>query len=234
MLDGVFRSLINIIYPAQCLACKNPVAQEIIVCQDCLNKIEKNVPPFCPRCGRNLKSNRCLHCKKINFYFDRAFSACRYTKVSAELIQLFKYKGKTRLLTVLSEILSNFIKELCLPIGEFNVVIPVPLHRTRLREREFNQSELLSLGIAKEFAIKHSSKNLVRRLNNQAQAKLTADLRFANIQGAFAVRNKEEFNQKNVLLIDDVLTTGATCSEASRTLKEAGAKNVSVLTFAIT
>lgn len=232
MAGGILNNLINIIYPAQCLVCKNPSAPQVIVCQDCLKQIEKNLPPFCPRCGRNFKNNKCLHCGSLNFYFNRAWSACSYTRTSRELIHLFKYQGKVKLKKILTEILVNFIRNFHLPINKIEVITPIPLYRARLREREFNQAELLSASVAEEFKIRHSSQNLIRRLNNTAQAKLNADLRFKNIQGAFAIKNKDEFHQKNVLLIDDVLTTGATCSEAAGTLKEAGAKDVFVLTFA--
>ena len=117
-------------------------------------------------------------------------------------------------------------------MNKIEVITPIPLYRARLREREFNQAELLSKSLAEEFKIRHSSQNLIRRLNNTAQAKLNADLRFKNIHGAFAIKNRDEFHKKSVLLIDDVLTTGATCSEAAGVLKEAGAKDVFVLTFA--
>lgn len=228
----ILDNLVNIIYPARCFACGRSVSKKIIVCDICRCKIEKNLPPFCPRCGRNLKSAECVHCKKLNFDFRRAFSPCRYSGVSKELIHRLKYRGKVKISAVLAEILVNFVTEFRLPIAGIDIVTPVPLHCARLREREFNQAELLSKRIAEEFKIRHSSDNLIRVIHNQAQARLDAHARFKNIRGSFKVKDMAEFCDKNILLIDDVLTTGATCSEAARALKGSGAKNIVVLTFA--
>lgn len=232
MLRATLTGLINILYPEQCLVCKKLFKQEIIVCRDCLNSIKINVPPFCRRCGRNLKEDNCPYCRNTRLYFDRAFSPCRYVGTNAELIHLLKYKGKIKISGILTKILIKFIVGFHIAMDKIEVIVPVPLSSSKLREREFNQSELISLPIAEKFRIRHSAGNLIRLSNNKAQAKLKAQPRFKNIQGAFAVKYKDDFCGQNVLLIDDVLTTGATCSEAARILKESGAKSVSVLTFA--
>lgn len=232
MLKAILSGLVNIIYPEQCLICKKLFKQEIIVCRDCLNSIKMNVPPFCRRCGRNLKEATCPYCRNTRLYFDRAFSPCRYVGTNTELIHLFKYKGKIKISGIVAEALIKFITNFHIAMDKIDIIVPVPLSRPKLREREFNQSELISLPIAEKFRIQHSAGNLIRLSNNKAQAKLKAQSRFKNIQGAFAVKNKDEFYGRNVLLVDDVLTTGATCSEAARALKESGAKSVSVLTFA--
>lgn len=232
MLGDFWTNLISIIYPAQCLVCRQIVSGEIIVCQTCLDAIEKNLPPFCARCGCSLRQDVCLHGRKTNFHFNRAWSACRYRNISAELIHLFKYKGKIKLSNILSGILIDFIREFHLPLDTVDAIVPIPLHPAKLREREYNQSELISENISRAFKIRHSSNNLTRIYNRKAQVKLKASFRFMNMAGAFRLKDKQEFKGENVLLIDDVLTTGATCSEAAKTLKSYGAKNVFVLTFA--
>jgi len=126
----------------------------------------------------------------------------------------------------------NFINIFRIPVQNFNMMAAIPLHPAKLREREFNQAELIAENISGAFNIPLSSNNLIKICNRNTQTKLGFQERFLNMNGVFEIKNKKEITGKNILLIDDVLTTGATCSEASRILKEAGAKNVSVLTFA--
>ena len=114
----------------------------------------------------------------------------------------------------------------------FDLVIPIPQHSTRLREREFNQAELLARRVAKEFSLTPSYSNLWRKHQRKAQMELSTDQRWKEIKGCFTLRNPEEVKGKNILLVDDVLTTGATCSEASVVLKAAGVGKVWVLTLA--
>lgn len=232
MSHSLWVNFINIIYPARCAICHNVVSPKIILCQDCLKAIELNVAPFCPRCGRGLNRSACGNCKKMAFHFDRAWSACRYKDIAAALIHLLKYKGKREIKNPLIKIITNFIKESRIPMHNIDIITPIPLHQAKLREREFNQSLLLSEGIAGVFNIKHSVKNLIRIKNQNTQTKLNVNSRFRNIKGSFKIKNSANFKNKNVLLVDDVLTTGATTSEASRVLKQAGARKVFVLTFA--
>ena len=114
------------------------------------------------------------------------------------------------------------------------MMIPVPLHPTRLRERGYNQSCLLADGISSAFGIPIVLNKLTRIRNTEPQAMLEAKNRFTNIHGAFTIKNSQGITRKNILIIDDLLTTGATASEAARILKTAGAKRVGVLTLAIT
>ena len=232
MLHGLWVNLINIIYPAQFTICNKAVSPEIILCQDCTKAIELNVAPFCAHCGRSLSNYVCQNCKKLIFHFDRVWSACRYKNIAATLIHLFKYKGKHKIKNTLIKVITNFIKESHIPMHTIDIITPIPLHHSKLRERGFNQSCLLSEDLAGAFNITHSAKNLIRIKNQNTQTKLNVNSRFKNIEGAFKIKDSESFKNKNVLLIDDVLTTGATTSEASRILKKAGAKKVFVLTFA--
>ena len=126
----------------------------------------------------------------------------------------------------------KFIKEYSLPIEYIDLVVPVPLHKTRLREREFNQAQVLSRHIAKEFNKKVSSGALERIRHTKSQAELVINQRRINVKNSFSAPKKSEVKGKNILLVDDVLTSGATSSEAASALKEAGAGIVFVLTLA--
>jgi len=128
----------------------------------------------------------------------------------------------------------SFIKEYSLDAGQFDVIIPIPLSSTRSRERGYNQARLLAKELAKEFSIPLAENQLRRIRHTDPQSLLDEKQRWTNIKGAFTIRKLETFQRKNILLVDDLLTTGATASEAARMLKDAGAGTVGVLTLAIT
>jgi len=149
------------------------------------------------------------------------------------MIHSFKYQNKTSLRHTFARLIFSFIRNYALAMDQFDIIVPIPLHPTRLRERGYNQSQLLSENISKEFNIRHSPLNLMRIRNTRNQALLKEKERWTNIQGAFKIKDPLEFFAKSVLIVDDLLTTGATASEVARILKEAGAQKVSVLTLAI-
>ncbi len=153
-----FKSLINILYPKRCAVCYQSIKSDSVdelVCRQCWLKIKKNVPPFCSVCGRHLEnpgiSGICKSCQDKKYSFNRVYSACVYEGVLKELIHQFKYSKKEYLGTTLARLLIESIQGYGLPPGEFDFVIPVPLHRRKLREREFNQTDLLAETVALEF-----------------------------------------------------------------------------------
>ena len=229
--------IINIIWPQICVVCKDKIDSGKFVCADCWQKIKKNTPPFCHYCGRHLERNNftksiCNSCLKRQPHFDRAFSPCSYEGVLKELIHAFKYSGKVHLGSVLSGLIVEFIKEYSLPIDFVDFIIPVPLHKSRMREREFNQAQVLSEHIAKEFGKPMLNDALIRHRATRTQTELEDQERHANVKDSFSVKKNHPLKGKNVLLIDDVLTTAATSSEAAYVLKENGAGIVFVLTLA--
>ena len=242
MLRGLFKGLRDLIYPNCCLVCKNripPLDQQQLICAGCWDKVEKNLPPFCASCGRHLtpeaiEKNTCPGCLKCgaNFYFDRAFSPCTYTGSVKKLIHEFKYSGKDYLGKPLGKLMHAFIRDYQLPIEHLDFVVPIPLHKSRQREREFNQAEILSQEVAREFEKKVLTDALIRVKPTKTQTKLTFQERCQNVEKSFIVAKPELIKDMNLLLIDDVLTTGATSSEAAKCLKEAGARKVLLLTLA--
>jgi ComF family protein len=240
MQNALLKSLVDLVYPKVCLSCKDKINEKTkreFICSQCYNAIEKNVPPFCHSCGRHLEKTNisksiCPTCLKNRFHFDRAYSPCRYTGAVKELIREFKYNGKEYLGDFLSQFLIDFIKEYSLPIEYIDLIIPMPLHQARLREREFNQAEVLSKYIGTEFNAKVATDILLRRRHTASQTDLEHNERLLNVKGSFKVGKENYLKNKNCLLVDDVLTTGATSSEAAFCLKEAGANVVFVLTIA--
>jgi len=240
MLRRLLNGLKDIIYPKACLACKNIIKEqgsEEFICLRCREKIIKNLPPFCNSCGRQLKKNSfagniCPQCLRSKLHFDRAFSPCVYDGIIKELIHEFKYKGKPYLGKTLSGLLIDFIREYSLPVNYLDCVIPVPLHKMRLREREFNQAQILSQYIADEFKLNMLKDTLLRCRYTKTQTELEINRRALNVKDSFLVESAENIKNKNILLVDDVLTTGATSSEAAFALKNSGANIVFVLTLA--
>ena len=128
--------------------------------------------------------------------------------------------------------MNEFIRDYHLPIEHLDFIIPVPLHKSRLREREFNQAEILSQEVGKEFNKMILTDALIRSKPTKTQTELAIGERRQNVEKSFRVSRPEIIRDANLLLIDDVLTTGATSNEAARSLKEAGAKIVLLLTLA--
>jgi len=128
----------------------------------------------------------------------------------------------------------DFVRAYRLDIEQFDIIVAVPLFPSRLRERGYNQSRLLAELIAKEYGVNLSINNLIRTRNTEHQTFLGEKERWTNIHGAFRIKHSDRFSGKNILIIDDLLTTGATASEAAGALKNAGAETVGVLTLAIT
>ncbi len=126
-----------------------------------------------------------------------------------------------------------FEQKCLIDFNQFDLIMPIPLHPTRLRERGYNQSALIAQKLSKEFNIPLINNNLIRIRNTPSQTNLNKKERWTNIKGAFKIKYPTNINKKFTLLIDDLLTTGATTSEAALTLKKSGAKKVGVLTIAI-
>jgi competence protein ComFC len=240
ILQNFVKSFVDLLYPKTCQACDKPipaVAVDGMVCFSCWAQINMNRPPFCHACGRQLtrrdiSKNMCSRCVRTPVSFDRAFSACVYEGTIKTLIQNFKYKDKQFLGTPLSKLLIEFIRGFDIPIGIVDYLIPVPLHSGKLREREYNQAQILCEQVGIAFDKPVVENNLFRYRATDTQASLEPHQRFLNVRGSFAVTEKESVRGRNIMLIDDVLTTGATASEAARALKDAGANIVLVLTLA--
>lgn len=240
MFKNYFDALLDIVFPFNCFICRKHLNRQTRepICSDCLQLIEKNLPPFCAKCGGNLKEPEmqkgwCLACQKKNYHFKRAWSTTSYQGVMEELIHLFKYRNKSQLAKPLSRIMIDFMHSYNLALKGFDILVAVPLHSSRLREREYNQAHLLAQNISLAFKIPLSKGNLQRLRATKPQSSLPPQKRCDNVTDAFALKNSAEFKDKRVLIIDDLFTTGATCSEVARLLNAAQANSVYALTLAI-
>lgn len=240
MLKQAAMAFQEIVFPCYCLICRKRLPLEPargVVCGGCMSKIIPNTPPFCLRCGRKIAADysgktACGNCREDEFWFDRAWASCLYEGVVKEMIHKLKYNNKIPLALPLSGLLTGFIRDYHLPVTGCDYVIPIPLYPARQREREFNQAGILADATGECLNLKVMAGNLIRRRDTSSQASLSKKKRWQNMQGAFGLKDAAAVKEKTILLIDDVLTTGSTASEAARALKQAGSGSVFVLTVA--
>jgi len=230
----------DLLYPRLCLLCHAPLMNingNYHICYQCQSKIHMNRPPFCRKCSRpteNLRGLYCPSCIKTHYYFDRAWAATLYNDTMRQMIHLFKYGNKTSLRYIFYEFITEFIDTYLIPISQFDLIIPIPLHPVRLRERGYNQSLLIAQMLSYDHTIPCETNSLQRRRNTRYQARLSQKERWTNIKAAFKINHHNNIIDKNILIVDDLLTTGATLSEAARILKAHGAAHVAALTLSIT
>jgi len=232
------KNVIDIIYPPVCLSCKNPVAEAISLCSDCWEDINFISNPKCQKCGMPFEIEAhdealCGECIAKPPPYNQARAAFVYEDKSAPLITGFKYGDKLHSTKYFAGIMARSGKEL---IERTDIIVPVPLHRIRLFKRRYNQASLLANVIAKQNLLPVINNLLIRKKNTPPQASLLFRQRIKNVQGAFTFNAKynEIIKGKNILLIDDVMTTGATIKSCCRRLLKAGASEVNVLTIART
>lgn len=235
-----FNTLIfNAFFPEECCLCKNllPRKGERFICAPCWDKIDYLKGPVCPCCSKPFGSPDALYlcgdCRKNPPPFNGVKAVGYYRGVLKEIIHLFKYQGKTGLSKYLIELMNQTYKEKWVD-NSFDAIIPVPLHRKRLREREFDQALILAKGISKHQGIPLIYGNLTRERWTESQTNLSKGDRWHNVKKAFGLRNPDQIRGLRILLIDDVYTTGATISECAVVLKKAKAKQIYAFTLART
>jgi ComF family protein len=231
-----FAALLELIFPPVCVTCGGLISTDRRhLCDACLDRIVRIGRPLCTVCGKPFLTagdddhlcGACMH-KRPPFAEARSFGV--YGGVLLEAVHLFKYHHQTALSSVLCGIAETHDWGGLDP-KRYDVIVPVPLHKRRLYERGFNQAMLLCRGLGEAWGIEVEETGLARTRQTAAQIRLTPAEREQNVRGAFAVTG-DVFTGRRVLLVDDVYTTGATVTECSRVLMEAGAEAVGVLTIA--
>jgi len=240
-----FRGLFELVFRPSCLVCgKSPSGSP--VCPDCASLFKRLGEACCAKCGRptfepsaveDVSNFVCETCARERPRFDRAVSTFLYEGAMRDAILAFKYRKRFSIKDVLGPLfatnLSGRLKNG--PPGHALVaelIIPVPLHASRLREREFNQSAILASYLSKEVGVPVRYDVLARVRRTEFQSTLSRAKRIANVKGAFEVIQSEAVDGASVLLVDDIFTCGATANECARVLKKAGAKSVVVGTLA--
>lgn len=228
-----FEKFMKAIFPEyiKCIICSKELNEDkqFSICDDCIETLPFIEGNTCIKCGMKLDNDYivCLNCKDNPKYFERHVSVLAYNAVMPILVQDFKFNKKKYLGKPFSRMLVEKLKDEELPV---DLVIPVPLHPDRLKERGFNQAELL----VEEFEtlnIPILKDNLIRVKYNSQQSILSKAERISNLSGSFVIQDKKPIKNKNILVVDDIFTTGSTLNEVAKTLIEAGASKVFCLTL---
>jgi ComF family protein len=240
----MLRYLINFVYPPRCAACARrlPLESDRRVCAECLAGIERLSEPLCAVCGIPVEVTTnedrhgwCRGCTESPPYFSAARAVTRYRAGDEDgatvpsIILRHKYGRDQSLTHALAECLGD---PMPLADNDYDLVIPVPLHRNRLRWRGFNQAALIGGAVARRLGRPLDVRTLVRTRATPAQTAQDRRARLRNVHDAFAVEHPARIANRRVLLVDDVMTTGATVDECARTLLAAGARRVDVLALA--
>ena len=250
-MNEVAAALFATLFPSDCRLCGNPLTNisRLPVCDECLGAMHPISGVLCSVCGERVEAGfgaeaqpeetRCGLCARLDPPYEKATAYGSYEGGLRELIHLLKYEQVRPAANVLGRMLGEAIDDLRPSFGEpLPLLMPVPLHTRKARLRGFNQSELIARAAAKIMAeedrLAIASGVLERKRETQSQIGLSRHQRRENMRGAFAVVNAQVISGRDILLIDDVFTTGTTVSECARILRRAGASKVYVATVART
>jgi ComF family protein len=235
----LLRKCLHIIYPTACAVCQKSLWDDPVpfFCRQCWDRLKPIPPPTCPRCGRPFASSialvhspthHCGTCRIRPSALTQTWSLFPYQTPLKEAIVLLKYRGKLSLAKPLAQAMMQTLP--VLPV--IDAIIPVPLHPQRLRKREYNQSLLLADRLSHHTHIPLLLACLFRNRPTIPQTSLSRKERLRNIRGAFSVAKPADIQERRILLVDDVFTTGTTLHECAKTLRRAGSGPVYGLTLA--
>lgn len=225
LLRDIWSGVLDLVYPPFCLVCKEPGASYL--CAKCVEGIILVEPPWCRKCGIPCEPDHyyCDQCREREFDFDFACSAGVFDGSLRDAIHALKFGGHIMMAQPLGELMVRHFPQTHLA-NNVDLAVPVPIHRSRLLHRGFNQSTELAKVLCKRVSLRLETEALVKTRKTRDQVDLPEDQRFANLEGSFSVIRPHAVAGMRVLLIDDVMTTGATLNEAARTLRSAGASAV--------
>ena len=240
----MFRKLSKYLFPNRCIKCSKIIEDNSGICYECFDKIDFINYPNCKICGRPFEFDNgvnticpsCIKDKKPIIKYNR--SCFEYSNIAKSMIFSFKFYDRTSLAKTFGKWMVragvDFFKDNKRNIKTPDIIIPVPLHFTRLIIRKYNQSALLANEVSKLTNIPSNNNILKRTRKTKPQVKFNGRARVKNVKDAFEVRDKfaQDIKGKTVLLVDDVYTTGATLKECAKALKRKGAENIYSLTIA--
>ncbi len=235
---GIWTSVLSVFLPPRCIKCGRVLpGGDDGLCPDCFNEVSFISRPYCEKCGHPLDeepANRKLYCASClqnhRSPFRLSRSAFRYDDGSKNLILSFKFMDKTENAKVLGRWLFNAGKDIWNQGAD--VLIPIPLHYTRLLRRRYNQSALLCHELSRLCGLPVEYTAVERHRKTRPQVEFSGHARIKNVKNAFRIRHPERIRGKHIVLVDDVMTTGSTLKECALVLHKAGAASVDTLTVA--
>ena len=229
-LNELFGTFLDFLLPHDCLICGQEVSGQQI-CNNCQDYLPVVKPPFCQTCGRPVREEiLCSWCLDVN-YISRGRSWLTLVPPADRLVHHFKYRNKRQLAGLFGRALSLIIRA-DHELDKSDLIVPVPLHWWRRMQRGYNQALLIARAISSECGIEIADA-LRRKRSTRTQTRLATEQRRRNVENAFTLKRSVVKNKK-ILLVDDVMTTGATINECARVLIEAGAESVCSCVAAIT
>jgi len=228
---GVLQTFIGLFFPRICLSCdEHLLDSEQYLCSNC-SKSLIFLDDFCPLCGAPKIEDKCKVCHTNEFLFDKARSVFMFNKVVQNMVHEFKYNEMTRIAKFFGTLSQEYVEKFQ-PFDHIDYIVPVPLHKVKKRSRGFNQAEYITREIAKNMNWKHLPSLIKRKRFTETQTKLNKEQRRKNVSLAFKINTKYEIKGKNILLVDDVFTTGSTANSIAAALKEKQVNKVYVFTIA--
>ncbi len=222
----VWAATLDLLFPPRCVGCRTRGAW---LCRTCREQVQPVLPPICERCGQGIESgDLCRACRRRPLAIDGLRAAAYLEGPLRQAVHRFKYEGLRELVPMLGEILHEGYLQVTITC---DVVVPVPLHQARQRQRGFNQATLLAQELSRRTGLPTAS-DLLRVRDTQPQVGLGAAARRDNVRDAFACRGRASLGGKRILLIDDVCTTGATMEACAAALYQTGVAAVWGLTLA--
>ena len=242
-IKGLLRKVLHTVMPENCRSCGQVLWEDSVpfFCNHCWASLNPITGPTCQRCGLPFPSpvsllhspnHQCENCRLRPPAFTQAWSLFPYKSPLKEAIGLFKYQSKVSLTGPLTTLLLRALTSLPNPLARIDVILPVPLHPIRLREREYNQSLLLAFRLSRLLGLPLSYTALVRIRPTKPQTTLSRNDRLKNLRRSFVVTQPGILQDKKILLVDDVFTTGTTVNECAKALRKAGTSHVFVVTLA--
>jgi competence protein ComFC len=232
----LLHSALSLFYPPTCEGCGASVGSREYLCGTCKEHAPRILPPFCSRCAEPFDgaiggSFACSNCANQTLHFEAAIAGYRARGVVRRVIHNFKYHKQVYLRHLVSEWLAATLQDSRMDSRNFDVIVPVPLHPARRRERGFNQAELLARSLSRLTELPVMLV-LERVRYTTTQTAFDRTERMENLRNAFRLRSARDVRGSRVLLVDDVITTGSTLSECARVLKASGASSVYAATAA--
>lgn len=234
-MHNPLQKIINFLYPNYCANCGKLLNEQDpnCFCVECWKKINIIKGETCKKCGKSVITPEgiCNECRKIKkFYYDKIKVIGIYEDILKQAIHLYKYKGRWKLGVDFFNLIVDYVEPQY--IIHNDIIIPVPLSKEKLYKRGFSQTLHISKEIGRYYNLPVYSNILLKYKDTPPQSTLSREKRLKNLEHSFKVKHKEKIYNKNILLFDDVYTTGATVRECSKVLKENGAKRINVLTIA--
>jgi ComF family protein len=227
-IGDYWTQFLDLLLPQRCVGCQGFGTW---LCEECIRLIPRVEAPFCTRCGGEIvdsTSQLCARCRTAPLRIERIRSAAYFEGTLRKAVHKFKYKGVTALAEPLGGLMTEYWSSHPMAV---DVLVPVPLHKNRLRERGFNQAALLAHQLSEQVHLTVDERTLVRQRPTASQVDLDSEERKKNVGGAFRCTTSD-LADRRVLLIDDVCTTGATLEACAVALKERGTRCVQALTLA--